>query len=322
MIDKVSSSPEPLKSPVLFLVFNRPDTTKRVFEAIRQAKPPRLYIAADGAREPQNGEAEKVKAVRDYVINHIDWQCEVKTLFRGKNLGCKYAVSGAITWFFEHEEMGIILEDDVLPNDSFFQFCEKLLHRYADEDQVMTISGNNFQPKRRTDNSYYFSKYMHCWGWASWRRAWKHFDLEMEEWPQLKKGNFLAELFKFKKAQKYWEHIFDRVYAGEIDSWAYIWTYSIWNSGGINILPEINLVSNIGFGEEGTHTVDRNSFLANITTQQIESPLIHPQKIKVNNKADIYTSQNVYSTSIWNKISTKMKRLYEKISIQNSSETW
>ncbi len=308
MIDKVSSSPELLKNPVLFLVFNRPDTTRRVFEAIHQAKPPRLYIAADGARESRSGEAEKVKAVRDYVINHIDWQCEVKTLFQEKNLGCKYAVSRAITWFFEHEEMGIILEDDVLPNDSFFQFCEKLLHRYADEDQVMTISGNNFQPRRRTDNSYYFSKYMHCWGWASWRRAWKHFDLEMEEWPQLKKGNFLAELFKLKKAQKYWEHIFDRVCAGEIDTWGYIWTYSIWNAGGVNILPEVNLVSNIGFGKEGTHTRNKDSNLSRLKTETLNFPLKHPDNIVITRKADKFMQINHLQRSLFKKVLSKLKR--------------
>ena len=123
------SPPYSLNTAVLFLVFNRLDTSKQVFQAISQAKPPRLYVAADGARVSKEGESEKVQAVRDYIMQNIDWKCEVKTLFRDENLGCKYAVSGAITWFFQNEEQGIILEDDCLPNQSFFWFCEELLER-------------------------------------------------------------------------------------------------------------------------------------------------------------------------------------------------
>ena len=152
--------PHPLNTAVLFLIFNRLDTTKQVFEAIRQAKPPRLYIAADGARSSREGEAEKVQAVREYIIQNIDWECEVKTLFREQNLGCKYAVSGAIDWFFENEEMGIILEDDCLPSQSFFWFCEELLERYKDDMRVWHIGGSNFQNGiKRGDGDYYFSKY-------------------------------------------------------------------------------------------------------------------------------------------------------------------
>jgi hypothetical protein len=308
MIDKVSSSPEPLKSPVLFLVFNRPDTTRRVFEAIRQAQPSQLFISADGPREDKPGETDRCLQTRRIVDEGVDWDCQIHRLYRADNLGCKVAVSRAIDWFFEHIEEGIILEDDCLAHPTFFRFCEELLHRYADEDQVMTISGNNFQPKRRTDNSYYFSKYMHCWGWASWRRAWKHFDLEMEEWPQLKKENFLAELFKLKKAQKYWEHIFDRVYAGEIDTWGYIWTYSIWNSGGVNILPEVNLVSNIGFGEEGTHTRNKDSNLNRLKTETLNFPLKHPDNIVITRKADKFMQINHLQRSLFKKVLSKLKR--------------
>ena len=156
-----------LETPVLFLVFNRPDTTAQVFEAIRQAKPPRLYVASDGAREDKEGELEKVKQVRE-IVSQVDWNCEVKTLFRDKNLGCKIAVSSAIDWFFEQEEMGIILEDDCLPHPTFFRFCQELLERYRDDERIGMISGNNFQFGRKcTDYSYYFSMYSHIWGWAS-----------------------------------------------------------------------------------------------------------------------------------------------------------
>ena len=163
----------PLNTAVLFLVFNRLDTTKQVFETIRQAKPQRLYIAADGARASRVGEAAQVQAVRDYVTSHVDWECEVKTLFREQNLGCKYAVSSAIAWFFENEEMGIILEDDCLPDPTFFNFCQELLARYRHDQRIGVISGDNFQfGHRRNDDSYYFSKYVHIWGWATWRDRW------------------------------------------------------------------------------------------------------------------------------------------------------
>ena len=172
--------PYPLKTAVLFLVFNRLDATKQVFETIQKAKPPRLYIAADGARNNKDGESEKVKAVHDLILDNIDWQCEIKTLFREKNLGCKYAVSGAISWFFKNEEMGIILEDDCLPNQSFFWFCEELLKRYKDNMKIWHIGGASFQNGiKRGYADYYFSKYNHVWGWASWASRWKFYDTEL-----------------------------------------------------------------------------------------------------------------------------------------------
>lgn len=158
---------KPLKTAVLFLVFNRPETTKTVFEAIRKAKPKRLYIAADGPRKHREGENEKVSSVRQ-IVTYVDWPCDVKTLFRDENLGCKSAVSGAITWFFNHEEEGIILEDDCLPHPDFFPFCESLLKRYANDERIWVITGNNFQNGiQRGEASYYFSRYNHVWGWAS-----------------------------------------------------------------------------------------------------------------------------------------------------------
>jgi len=292
-------------TPILFLVFNRPNTTKQVFEKIREARPPRLYIAADGPRESRKGEEKKCKQVREIVTN-VDWDCEVNTLFREVNLGCKSAVSSGIDWFFKHEEMGIILEDDCLPDATFFRFCEELLLQYIDDERVMTISGNNFQPKRRTENSYYFSKYMHCWGWASWRRAWNHFDLKMKDWPKLKRKKFLNKLFNTEIAKNYWEQILDKVYSGKIDSWAYIWTYSIWKEHGFNIIPEENLVCNIGFGEEGTHTKSINSKSANMETKPIIFPLKHPEEINTLKKADKFTQKHHFQTPFY-------KRFFNKI---------
>ena len=300
-----------MNTPILFLVFNRPDTTKRVFQKIRETRPPRLYVAADGPRKGHSNEIEKCEKVRQIATN-VDWNCEVYTLFRNKNLGCKMAVSKGIDWFFENEEMGIVLEDDCLPNDSFFRFCEVLLDKYKDEKQVMTISGNNFQPKRRTKNSYYFSKYMHCWGWAAWRRSWKHFDLEMKDWPELKKENFLSKLLNSKRSEDYWSNIFDLVYENEIDSWAYIWQYSIWRENGVNILPEVNLVSNIGFGKEGTHTTSNISKSANMSTYSLKFPLKHPKNVDIHQKADKYTQNNHFQTPLYRRVINKIKRVVTK----------
>ena len=187
--------PAPLQTAVLFLVFNRLDTTRRVFEAIRKAQPPRLYIAADGARVGKHGEAEKVQAVRDYTMKNIDWKCEVKTLFRDQNLGCKYAVSGGISWFFEQEEQGIILEDDCLPSQSFFWFCEELLERYADDEQIFIITGYNKQQRWHPEiYDYFFSNFGGIWGWASWRRAWAHFDGDMKDLEYYANTNYFENL--------------------------------------------------------------------------------------------------------------------------------
>lgn len=301
-----------MNSPVLFLVFNRPETTQKVIQKIRDARPSKLYVAADGPRKGRTGEKEKCEMVRT-IATDVDWECEIKTLFRDENFGCRKAVSSAIDWFFENEEMGIILEDDCLPNDSFFQFCDELLNRYSGYEQIMSISGNNFQPKRRSDCSYYFSRYMHCWGWAGWRRGWKYFDLEMKSWPELKSQKFISEFFKSTKAQQYWSNIFDQVYEGKINSWAYIWQYSIWVNKGLNILPESNLVSNIGFGEDGTHTKDFYSDFANLKTYPIELPLSHPSSISVNAKADRYTQFRHFQLPLYKKIFRKVNRIAKNI---------
>ncbi len=250
--------PYPLKTPVLFLIFKRLNTTKQVFEQIRKAKPPKLYIAADGPRENVPGEAEKVKEVREFVLNNIDWDCEVKTLFREKNLGCGKAVSSAITWFFENEERGIILEDDTLPSLSFFWFCEELLERYKDDRRIGQIGGCNFQKgKWRGEGDYYFSKYNHIWGWASWRDRWKKYDFELKS---ISDDKFIENIHKEKKAQKYWKQIFWKMKRKEIDTWDYQWTFTLWYNEQLSIIPNLNLVSNIGFGKDATHTTVESEF--------------------------------------------------------------
>jgi len=253
-------APHILKTAVLFLVFNRFDTTKQVFEAIREAKPPRLYIAADGARETKEGEKEKVQAVRDYIIKNIDWECEVKTLFREQNLGCKMAVSSGIDWFFQNEEMGIILEDDILPSQSFFWFCEELLDRYKDDMRVGQISGFNYGYKDANLNyDYIFSKYPVIWGWASWKNRWKNYSLSMDNLEEtirnkqfsliFKKSELIKRINRFRKAKE-----------NKIDTWDYQWAFTLYKNSQFTIIPKRNYILNIGFGNDSTHTSGGNPY--------------------------------------------------------------
>lgn len=282
-----------INCPVLLLVFNRPETTAQVFEAVRKAKPPRLYVASDGPRPDRSGEAKRVAKVRE-IVTSVDWSCEVKTLFREENLGCKCAVSDGITWFFKHEEKGIILEDDCLPHSDFFTFCETLLDRYASDDRVWVITGNNFQNGvRRGDASYYFSRYNHVWGWASWRRAWQKADMDIRFWPEWKTSSSWREFWPDSVARKYWEKIFDRMYRAEIDTWDYPWIASVWYYGGLTATPNTNLVSNIGFGPESTHTTSADSSLARIKTVSL-GKMSHPSAIRIDEDADDYTTYNIF----------------------------
>lgn len=274
-----------LKTPVLFLIFNRPDETERALHRIREARPQRLYVAADGPRLDRPEEPGKCEQVRE-IATRVDWDCELKTLFREENLGCRKAVSGAIDWFYENEEAGIILEDDCLASQSFFFFCQELLDRYRNDNRIMVVSGNNFQfGKKRTDCSYYFSRYNHCWGWATWRRAWRFYDAAMSHWPRVRDEGYLEDVLSDQSLVKYWTRIFDIAYRGEVDSWAYRWTFSCWIQNGLSILPNVNLVSNIGFGDTGTHTKGDHP-VANLPTENVSFPLKHPPVMIRDNEAD------------------------------------
>jgi len=247
--------PAPLQTAVLFLVFNRPDTTAQVFEAIRKARPPRLYVAADGPRANRDGEAERVARVRE-IVTAVDWPCEVKTLFREENLGCKYAVSGGITWFFEHEEQGIILEDDCLPSQSFFWFCERMLLIYADNNSIMHIGG--YKPKHIPEDGFSisFTRATHVWGWATWASQWNRFykaDLEISD----NELNLLEEYEYFldKRATKDRVEVLKNLFSKSIDTWDYQWNFWVRINSGLSIRPSVNLVKNIGHGHESaTHT--------------------------------------------------------------------
>lgn len=300
-------------SPVLFLIFNRPDITRQVFDAIQKARPPRLYIAADGPRLDRAGEKEKCEAARA-IVTGIDWNCHVKTLFRDENLGCSAAVSEAITWFFSHEEKGIILEDDCLPEPSFFRFVDELLDRYRDDNRIAVISGDNFQLKpRRDDRSYYYSMFNHVWGWASWRRAWRLYDHEMNDWPTIRDGKWLLDALGSIAAAKYWTGLFEETWKGNIDTWDYRWTFSVWREGMITVLPKVNLVRNIGFRHDATYTTGSNAGDPSSVTQSMDFPLHHPSYMIIDRMADKFTMADHFrNIALWKRVIIKLKRIINR----------
>ncbi len=237
---------------ILFLIFNRPDTTKKVFEAIRQARPPRLYVAADGARPNRPGELDACHEARAITAN-IDWPCDVKYLFREQNLGCKGAISSAIDWFFEHEEEGIILEDDCLPDPTFFNFCQTMLERYRDEEKVMMITGSSVLPERyEMATDYFFTRYYFIWGWATWKRAWKHYDRKMSSWPSFRDAGGLIDHYPTWSFIQSQMGIYQDTYDGKIDTWDVQWFFTCALLDGLSIMPRTNLISNIGL--VGSHS--------------------------------------------------------------------
>lgn len=301
---------EGLATPVLFIIFNRPDTTQRVFECIRAARPRLLFIAADGPRKDNPADEVKCKDARA-IVKNIDWTCDVKTLFRDQNLGCREAVSSAIDWFFENVEQGIILEDDCLPHPDFFPFCETLLEKYKNDNSVMHISGGNFQfGEKRGNASYYFSHISHIWGWASWRRAWKTYDVDMKDFPEFLKSS--KPFFINDQLQQYWLFHFRRMYRGA-DTWDYQWSYAVMKNHGYCIIPNTNLISNIGFGEQATHSFDKKDPLANMATGPI-GDLVHPATIGFNLEADRFTIESVFPIpSLYQRILAKIRKTLKQV---------
>jgi len=302
-----------IKTPVAFLIFKRPDTTEKVFEAIREAKPPKLLVVADGPRAASIGEAQKCAATRA-IIDRVDWDCEVLTNYADANMGCKKRVSSGLDWVFNTVEEAIILEDDCWPQPTFFRFCEELLDKYRDDERIMVVAGNNFQyGRKRTSDSYYFSRYNHCWGWASWRRAWQHYDNDMRLWPIVRDGGWLNDFLSDSVSVKFWTQTFQDTYEGKINSWAYNWTFTCWIHNGLTILPQVNLISNIGHVAEATHTQNKASKFANMPVEAVDFPLQHPPFMMRDEKADSFTQlNNFYDPRIGSKIKRKVKALLKK----------
>jgi len=271
-------------TPILFVIFNRLKTTKRVFLAIKKMKPKYIYISADGPRAEVKGDAEKCQDTREYVLNHIDWDCKVKTLFQKKNLGCGLGPATAITWFFKNVEEGIILEDDCVPSESFFYYCSYLLEKYRDNDKISIISGHNELGSFGSDHTdYFFTRFAGIWGWASWRRAWIKFNINVPEWrdkeirePVL--NSFSSNYFKYEL-----EFNLNKVIeTGDFTFWDYQWWFYRILGNTLGIVPAKNLVKNIGFGKGATHTQggDHPSFYLDVN--EILLPLKEPKIILPN----------------------------------------
>lgn len=297
-------------SPVLFIIFKREDTTRRVFERIREAQPPRLYIAADGPRPDRPDEKEKCEATRK-VVENIDWPCEVHHLFRDENLGCGKGVSSAITWFFEHEEQGIIIEDDILPHIDFFKYCDEMLERFKDDERIQIIAGNNyFYDGYQSDVSYYMSAYMNIWGWASWRRVWKTYDFDVNE---LDENQVRLKLFErlHPRSAKYFWHTYKRMKDFQVDTWDYQFFLNQQYYDRYSIAPFVNMIKNIGIGGiEATHTIADNPKMSNQITNS-PYPIVHPSILKTDRKADYVSMKNThqYSASILERIILKIKKI-------------
>ncbi|HUX43077.1 MAG TPA: hypothetical protein VMV83_18105 [Rectinemataceae bacterium] len=272
-------------SPVVLIVFNRPDTTRRVFDAVRAARPRKLLVVADGPRQSKAGEAERCAEVRD-IVSRVDWDCEVVGDFAEANQGCKRRVSSGIDWAFSLVERAIILEDDCLPSPSFFRFCDEMLERYAEDERVMLVSGDNrLYGGRDPKASYYFSRYPNIWGWATWRRAWAKFDLSMSAWPTIRKERGFDQYFGKTSERYYWKSMFNYVYSGHLDTWDYQWVYSIFKESGLCAVPERNLVRNIGFADDATHTT-AGSLYAKLAAEELEFPLRHPDHMLIDSACD------------------------------------
>lgn len=300
------------KSPVLFLIFNRPDTTKLVFEQIRLAEPPRLYIAADGPRINRVDELALCEETRS-ILNLIDWNCEVKTLFRETNLGCKYAVSSSIDWFFQNEEEGIILEDDCLPNNDFFVFCDRMLEMYRYDSRIRHITGCNLQNgKKWTLETYYFSNNTHVWGWASWRRAWKDYNVELENYKIDEIEYQLSKIFDEQLLIDSWLDIFKRLKQGQINTWDYQLTLTNYFNNGLSLIPNYNLISNIGFRPDGTHVFHSNNKLANVPLEKLPTDIVHPKYFLPEKLADLYTLYQDFEIGAKKKRDKKIKNRIKK----------
>ena len=277
-----------MRTPVVLMLFNRPDLTERVFAEIARARPEKLLVIADGPRPERSGEAEKCLAARA-VIDRVDWKCDVLTNYSDTNLGCGHRPASGLRWVFEQVEEAIILEDDCVPHPTFFRFCEELLEKYRDDERVMHISGDNyFLRESKVPFSYSFSCYCLSWGWATWRRAFQYYDPEIRLWPMLRDTSWLLDNLGDRSAASYWKMIYDRAYASidNVNTWDFQWLFATWAHRGLSILPNTNLVSNIGFREDATHTKGVTDRLANLPRSGMIFPLKHPPCMVPDKKVD------------------------------------
>lgn len=308
----MKSATSQLTTPVVFCIFNRPNETARVFEAIRKARPSKMYVVADG---PRTASEKNLCDVTRKIIDSADWPCSVEKNYSDVNLGCKKRIASGLDWIFTHEAEAIILEDDCLPNENFFSYCETLLNQYRNDVRVFHISGSSFLKSPNqfgNDGDYYFSAIPQIWGWATWRRAWQKYDLTLSAWPEFQKTQRLKNIFGNPVVSEYWEYVFERMYQNKYDTWDIAWTFTIVHENALAITPKINLVSNIGYGTSATHTKNtrKGAHLANLPTYPIGIPLKNPPTVTRNIIADEYIFEQVFN--IKNTPRKKMVSLLKK----------
>lgn len=288
-------------TPVALIIFRRPEATARALAAIRAARPGRLFIIADGPRAGRDGEAAQVAAARA-VTEQIDWPCQVERAYAETNMGCKDRVASGLSWVFSQVERAIILEDDCVADLSFFRYCDELLDRYANRPEIMVVSGNNMLRGPRPRTSYLFSRYPHCAGWATWRRAWRRYDHTMARWPQVRAEGRLGAILGDPRAARFWTRFFDDVAADRVNSWAVRWTLTCWLEGGLSILPARNLVRNIGFDQDATHTPNGFHPLAGLPAWPMAFPMNHPARSVRDARADAAIQRLVYDPPLWARV--------------------
>ncbi len=298
--------------PVAIIIFNRPVKVEQLLRVLRQIQPSQLFVIADGPRPGRPGEVELCKATRS-LIESIDWNCQVFKNYSNTNQGCGLRPATGISWVFEHVEEAIILEDDCIPDPSFFQFCEELLEMYRYDQRIMHISGSSYQI--RDDQclfSYVFSRFTLSWGWATWRRAWQHYDFDLKNWEALRETTFLCDILNGDThAIKNWQTIFQTVYDNHHDCWDYQWKFACWLQGSLSITPSVNLVSNIG--DDGTHTTVNNQPYLNRPAQVMEFPLKHPISMVRNIKIDRQIQNDLFDwdTPFWKRAQRKLGKIFK-----------
>lgn len=286
MLKEANRSAGGLKTPVALIVFNRPKLTRVLMKRIGELRPRQLFLIADGPRAGRAGEAELCEEVRR-IVSAVDWPCEVYKDFAEANLGCKRRVVSGLDWLFEQVEDAIILEDDILPDPSFFTYCEEMLERFREDDRVAMVTGFNIgADEAQVPESYYFSALTHIWGWATWRRAWRHYDEHLTAWPEVKRSGALRRVFPAASARRYWTAILDGMYEGKgPNTWDYQWMLTNIRRGGLSVTPSVNLVENLGFGADATHVTD-SAGAPKVGVGRLTFPLEHPPAVVASQELD------------------------------------
>jgi len=281
--------------PIVLIIYRRPDLVKQLVNSLRKFRPQNIYVVADG---PKSGEENSLCEESRSAIDLITWPCNIHKVYAKTNMGLRNRVVSGLNYVFKREKWAIILEDDLVLGSSFLKYADSLLKKYEKDERIIAINGNNFLfNETLVKDSYYFTKYVHSWGWATWKRAWKLFDDNMTNWPEIRETDLLKKSLKSRISALYWKMIFDMVYAGNVDSWAYRWTYSALINQKLCVNPRYNLVSNVGYGKDASHTKYKSRLL-NMPIRELTFPLKHPKQVVISEKLDKIIERYCYLTPI------------------------